>query len=384
MIQALLVVTTAAGAICLALLAVNLWTIPRLSEVRPATAGLPRVSIIIPARNEERSVEAAVRSHLAQRYADFEVIVVDDRSSDRTGEIVARIARDDPRLTVVACAEPPPGWHGKPHALYRGAQVASGGLLLFADADVVYHPEGLGQAVTLLEEGRIDLLAVMPRIEAEGFWENVLMPPLPAAIYLGAGFLLNLDRPRWIAAGGGAGNLIRRTVYEALGGHEALKNSVIDDVRLALNARQAGHRTRAVRAEDRISVHMYRGFREVCDGFTKNIAYVFQGAFGLAFAGLTGVTLLIGLAPALTLAAALLGAPVPRDDVVLAAAAYGLMVSARLAMALAIGSPLWPAWTHPIMAVVWAGIIGRSLYDRVVRRRLTWRGREFDARAVRF
>ncbi|MGH9315523.1 MAG: glycosyltransferase, partial [Thermoanaerobaculia bacterium] len=370
MIQALLLVAAAGGAICLALLAVNLWTIPRLSGVRPATEGLPRVSIIIPARNEERSVEAAVRSHLAQRYPDFEVMVVDDRSSDRTGEIVARIAREDPRLTIVAGTEPPPGWLGKPHALHRGAQVASGGLFLFADADVVYHPESLGQAVTLLEERRIDLLAVMPRIEAEGFWENVLMPLLPGAVYLGAGFLLNFDRPRWIAAGSGAGNLIRRTVYEALGGHEPLKNSVIDDVRLALNARQAGHRTRAVRAEDRISVRMYRGFREVCDGFTKNIAYVFQGPLGLAFAGLTGVTLLIGLAPALTLAAVLLGAPVARADIVLAAAAYGLMVSARLAMALAIGGPLWPAWTHPLMAAVWTGIIGRSFYDRVVRRRL--------------
>lgn len=384
MIHALLVAATAAGAISLALLAVNLSTMPRLSGVRPATEGLPRASVIIPARNEERSIEAAVRSHLAQRYTDFEVIVVEDRSSDRTSEILARIAREDPRLTVVAGSDPPPGWLGKPHALHLGARVASGTVLLFADADVVYHPESLVQAVTLLEQRRIDLIAVMPRFESDGFWESVLMPFVPAAIYLGAGFLLNLDRPRWIAAGAGAGNLIRRSVYEAIGGHAALKDSVVDDVRLALNARRAGHRTRGVRAEDRISVRMYRGFREVCDGFTKNLAYIFQGTLGLAFFGLTGLTLLFGLAPIVVLAAALLGPSVSRSDVLLAVAAYGLAVSARLAMARAVDSPLWPAWAYPIQTAVWTGVICRSFYYRIVQRRLTWRGREFDARAARF
>ena len=384
MIQALLVIAAVGGAVGLVLLVLNLRMIPRLSGVHPAAAALPLVSIVVPARNEERSVEAAVRSHLAQRYANLEVIVVDDRSSDQTGEILAGLAAADSRLTIVAGTDPPPGWLGKPYALHQGARTARGTLILFADADVVYHAESLEQAVTLLERDRIDLLAIMPRIEAQGFWENVLMPLLPSSVYLGAGFLLNRDRPRWLAGGAGAGNLIRRAVYDALGGHEALRNSVVDDVRLALIARLGGYRTRVVRAEDRVSVRMYRGFAEICRGFTKNIAYVFQGGLGFAFAVLTGITLWIGLAPASTLLAALLGVPVPRSGILLAAAAYGLAVLARLAMACAIGSPRWPAWTHPLMALVWTGIIVRSVYARVVRKRLTWRGRVFDARDAQF
>jgi len=97
---------------------------------------------------------------------------------------------------------------------------------------------------------------------------------------------------------------------------------------------------------------MYRGFREICDGFTKNLAYVFQGTLGLAFLCLTILTLLFGLAPVVALAAALLGAPVSRSDVLLAVAAYGLAVSARLAMARAVDSPLWPAWAHPVSSAV--------------------------------
>jgi chlorobactene glucosyltransferase len=384
MIHPLLVIAAAAGALSLALVAVNLALTPRLSRVRVADAAHPRVSIVIPARNEERSIEAAVTSHLAQAYSDFEVLVVEDRSSDRTAEILASIARENPQLTVIAGADPPAGWLGKPHALHQGARAAKGALLLFADADVVYRPGALAEAVAHLEERRADLLALLPRLEAEGFWENVLMPFVLGAYFLGPGFLANWDRPRWLAVGGGAGNLIRRSAYDALGGHEALRDSVIDDVRLALKAKRAGFRTRAVRAEDRVTVRMYRGFREVCDGFTKNMAYAFNGALGVFLFASTAFNILIAIAPALVLAAALLGARLPGSDLALAAVAYGLAVLARLLMAQALKERLWPAFTHPFMLAVWAGIIGRSLYHRIVRRRLTWRGREFDARTARF
>ena len=384
MIHALLVVAVAAGAAALAFLLVNLATTPRLSRVDTRASALPPVSVVIPARNEERSLEAAVRSHLAQEYPDLEVVAVDDRSTDRTGQILAAISREDPRLRIVAGTDPPPGWLGKPHALDTGTKAASAPLLLFVDADVVYHPRALREAVTLLEERRADFLALLPRMEAEGFWENVLMPFVLGAFYLGPGFLANSDRPRWLAAGGGAGNLIRRSVYDVLGGHESLKDSVIDDVRLALKVKRAGYRTRVARAEDRVRVRMYRGFREIWDGFTKNMAYAFHGALGVFLFGVTSLTVLVAVTPVAVLLASLLGARVPPADVWLAAAAYGLAVLARAAMSRALGDPIWPAWAHPFMAAVWAGIIGRSFYYRIIRRRLTWRGREFDARGARF
>ncbi len=384
MIHVLLLLALAWGAASLILLGINLAATPRLSHVGPRTGRFPSVSVVIPARNEERSVEAAVRSHLAQEYPDFEVIVVEDRSADRTGEILTRLARENPRLTVFPGSDPPPGWLGKPHALWLGAQQARGRVLLLADADVVYHPKALAEAVTLMEETGADLIAVLPRFEARGFWENVLMPFVPTAYYLGAGFLLNRDRPRWIGSGAGAGSLVRRAVYDAVRGHEALKDSVIDDVRLGLNVRRAGYRTRAVRAEDRISVRMYYGFREVVVGFTKNLAYVFEGVLGVAMGALSVLTVLVGLAPVVALAGALGGASISSSDLLIAAAAYGLAVLARLAMGRALKDPLWPAFLHPISSAVWAGIIGRSLFHRIIRRRLTWRGREFDARAARF
>jgi chlorobactene glucosyltransferase len=362
----------------------NLAATPRLSRSLPLTPPVPHVSVVIPARDEERDVALGVGSHLAQDYPDYEVIVVNDRSTDRTGEILASLGDSSGRLKVVEGSEPPPGWLGKPHALKLGAAAAHGELLLFVDADVVYHRSALAEAVASLKALRADFLCLMPRMEAQGFWENVLMPYVIGAFFFGPGFLANLDWPRWFAVGGGAGNLIRREAYERLGGHEALKNSVVDDVRLAFAARRAGFRTRAVRAEDRVAVRMYRGFSEVWDGFSKNMAYCFNGAVGVLLALLTALTTLLAIAPPLVLLARLAGAPVTPRDVGLAAAATALMVATRLAVAVALRDPLWPSLTHPFMVAVWAGIMSRSFYYRIVRKRLTWRGREFDARDASF
>ncbi len=299
MLHAILAAGVGLGALILfVILPLNFAFTPRLSRQRLRPVRAPRVSIVIPARDEERDIERTVRSHLTQDYSDFEVIVVEDRSSDRTGKILAALAREDARLTVVAGSEPPAGWLGKPHALDLGARAATGDLLLFADADVVYEPRTLREAVALLEERRLDFLAFLPRMEAEGFWESVLMPYVLGAYFGGIGFLANVDRPRWVAAGGGAGNVIRRSAYEALGGHAALKDSVIDDVHLALKAKRAGLRARAVRAEDRVSVRMYHGLAGVVNGFTKNMVYTLNGLLGVVLLILTAAVTVLWVAPA--------------------------------------------------------------------------------------
>src|SRR5262249_52967597 len=156
-------------------------------------------------------------------------------------------------------------------------------------------------------------------------------------------------------------------------GHAALKDSVVDDVHLAFAAKGSGFRTRVVRADDRISVRMYAGFREVWDGFTKNVAYIFNGAWGAFLMFLTFLVVLFAVAPAAALLAAVVGFPLGLDAG-LAAASLALMILARLILAVALGDPLWPSLTHPFMVAVWAGIIGRSLYYRIVRRKLSWRG----------
>jgi hypothetical protein len=210
------------------------------------------------------------------------------------------------------------------------------------------------------------------------------MPYLLNALFLGPGFLANSDRFRRIAAGGGAGNLIRREAYDQVGGHAAIRDSVIDDIHLALRVKGAGLRARVVRAEQDVSVRMYRGFGEVCDGFTKNVAYAFSGPFGLWFGIQSVLGIFLTLLPPVVLLAGGARVSVSSSDLVWAAAGYGLFVLAQAALAVALGRSLWPSLTHPIMAAVWAGIICRSFYQRIIRKRLIWRGRQFDARDARF
>lgn len=384
LLHAVLIFAAAAAGAALLSLAASLLSIRRLSGNRPRQTRLPPVSVLVPARNEERDIEAAVGSLIAQEYPDLEVIVVDDRSTDATAAILARLSESSPRLRVIRGEEPPPGWLGKPHALWQAYRAASGELLLFVDADVRYGPRAVDDAVRFLESDRADLLALLPRLEARGFWENVLMPYLLVSIFFGPGWLAERDRFRWIAAGGGAGNLVRRRAYESAGGHAAIRDSVIDDIRLALTLKRAGFRVRIARAEDAVAVRMYRGFREVWDGFTKNVAYAFEGPLGVVLGLLTSAMTVAMIVPPVVLAAALAGAAVPPPDLRLAAGATGGYLLARAILAAALKDPVWPALANPVMALVWDALIVRSLYRRFIRRRLVWRGREFDARAARF
>ena len=382
-VHAVLLFSAAAAGASLVFLVVNLRALPRLPGNAPAAPPLPSVSILVPARDEERGIEAGVGSLLSQIYPDYEVIVVDDGSTDATAAILARLAAESSRLRVLRGEEPPEGWLGKPHALWQAARAARGELLLFVDADVRYDPRTLSEAVAFLRSRPADFLALLPRLEARGFWENVLMSYLAVTIFFGPAWLLLSPKSRGIAAGGGAGNLLWRGVYDAVGGHAALRDSVVDDVRLATTVKAAGFATAVARAEHRVAVRMYRGFREVWDGFTKNIAYGFHGVLGWFLMSTTLVTFLAMTAPWAALLASLAGAPVQRD-VPLAAAAAGGYVLARAVLAASLGDPLWISLTNPVMAVVWTGLVLRSLYRRFVRRRLVWRGRVFDARGARF
>jgi chlorobactene glucosyltransferase len=369
-----------AGQLAVTLLSAR--TLPRIDT--PATGEsderhLPAVSIVVPARNESRSIRASIASFLAQDYPDWEVIVVDDQSTDDTGVILDEIARHEPRLRVVHNRALPAGWLGKPHALHLGAAAATYDWLLFVDADIRYAPGLLRAAMRGVNALRCDFLSLLPRVEMVGFWEQVLMPFLPGVFYGGVGVLANLDAVGRVAAGGGPGNLVTRRVYEAVGGHAQLATSIIDDVRLALLTKRAGYRTRVVRAEDLVSLRMYHGFREVVEGFTKNVSHLYYGWTGVGL-----FLMMIGLiasqtVPAGVLIAAAAGAAVSSSTLTLAGASVLLVLAARLVLQRLLDAPAWPAFTFPLQAVVWAGITLRSFYDRIVRNEVVWRGRRYDA-----
>ncbi|HEX6088119.1 MAG TPA: glycosyltransferase family 2 protein [Thermoanaerobaculia bacterium] len=348
---------------------INLLAVPRLRSQQPRR--FPRVSVIVPARDEERAIERTVRALLAQTYPELEIIVVNDRSVDRTGEILAGF----PAITVVDNEEPPPGWLGKPWALHQGSLRATGELLLFVDADVIYQPELVAAAVTHMEECDAVLLSLFPHFEMRGFWEHVTLPNLSvfAFTFLPL-WLANRSRIVHLAIGGGPGNLVRRDAYLAAGGHEALQGAVVDDVGLARLMRRDGHRTEVVRAEKYASVRMYHGLREIVDGFTKNSFAVFDYNYVVALLTLP----LAAIFHLLPFAVALIGNRV-------SLATVALIVLTRLLLFRSFGYSLLNALLgHPPMIVMWCVILVRSIWRTGIRRRVHWRGRTYDAGRTKF
>lgn len=247
---------------------------PRLRDY-PSPAGGPRVSVIVPARNEAANIGACVRSLLRSSYANAEIVVVDDRSEDGTGEIVKALAERGLEEIVVVEGEPlPEGWFGKPWACWQGYRRARGELLLFTDADTRHEPALLGHAVAAMAAERADLVTVLPRQVLASFWERVVMPQFLVALMLRYGNARRVNRARDAldAIANGQFILVRREAYEAIGGHAAVRGEVAEDLRLAQRAVEAGRRVRLVHAEELMTTRMYASLREIVAGWTKNVA----------------------------------------------------------------------------------------------------------------
>lgn len=243
---------------------------PQLRDYPPATAG-PLISVIIPARNEARNIERCVRSILAASYPTIEIIVVDDRSTDGTGDLVEHLGA---RVRLVRGAELPAGWFGKQWALVQGYRVARGELLLFADADTTHEPELIARAVTALATERVDLFSVIPRQEMVTFWERLIQPHVFLALQSRVGDLRRLNRTRiaWNAIANGQFILVTKRSYEGIGTHEAVKDSVTDDVMLAQTYVRQGLDIFLAHAASDMMTRMYGSLREIIAGWSKNLA----------------------------------------------------------------------------------------------------------------
>jgi glycosyltransferase involved in cell wall biosynthesis len=252
----------------------------------------PRVSVIIPARNEQRRIREALQSILHQDYPNAECIVINDRSTDHTGAILAEMARQDARLRVITISELPSGWMGKNYALYRGAEIATGELILFADADVIMDRTVLARAVTYLSERQLQHLAVLPEIRMPG----VLLGMFTSAF----GIFFSLYARPWKAkdpkskrfVGIGAFNLVSAQAYRAAGTHKAIAMRPDDDLKLGKLLKKQGYRQELMFGGGMMHVEWYSSVRELVDGLMKNS---FSGVeYSVAAAAAAGIALLWG------------------------------------------------------------------------------------------
>ncbi len=244
---------------------------PFMKNIIPRSAmPQPRVTVIIPARNEERNIEVALRSVLRQDYPNLEFIVINDRSTDSTEAILARMSQADRRLRVVELHELPPGWLGKNYALYCGAEQAGGELLLFTDADIVMHPSTVSAAVAYLTERRLDHLTLSPDITMP----SILLGMMTAAFFI----LFSMFVRHWKArdskssrsVGIGAFNLVRASAYRAAGTHQAIAMRPDDDLKLGRLIKKNGFRQELLFGQGMISVEWYSSIRDLIHGLMKN------------------------------------------------------------------------------------------------------------------
>ena len=246
----------------------------RLEEVEPPRADEPTpppLSVIVAARNEERSVEEALRSLLALRYPDFEVIFVNDRSGDRTGEIAERLAADDDRLSVIDVEELPAGWFGKNHAAQRGADAAEGELLLFTDGDIRFAPDAVAFGVRHLIRGRLDHLSAGPGIVVSGRMLRASMMALRLCISATLR-LWKVRDPRSSAfMGVGAFTIMRADAYRAIGGHRSVALRPDEDLRMGQLVKTSGLRSDFLNGEAMISCPWYDSLGGFVRGTEKNL-----------------------------------------------------------------------------------------------------------------
>ena len=242
------------------------------------SGGVPAVSVIVPARNEELCLGRCLESLAGQPGVAFEILVVDDGSTDRT----RAIAESFPQAQVMDAGPLPQGWTGKNHALWQGAQKARGRWLLFTDADTVHQPGSLAAAVAEAEQHGAALLSYSPRQEVESFWERALMPVIFAELTAAYPPSKVCDPKSPVAAANGQYLMISREAYDAVGGHRGVAGALLEDVALARLVKQSGRGLRFRYGGEAVRTRMYRSLGQMWEGWTKNLALLFPHPMRLA------------------------------------------------------------------------------------------------------
>lgn len=351
------------------------------SELSTAPADAPRVSVIIPARDEARNIGKCLKSVLATSYPDCEVIVVDDQSTDGTGEIARNLATTDPRLRVIANTPLPDGWFGKQWACATGAGAATGSILCFADADTTHSADLLTRSVNAILRRNADLFSVMGRQELGSFWERIVQPQIFGimAVRFGGTETITKSPLATDKIANGQCLFVRREPYDALGGHALVKSHVADDLMMAQRFFAAGKHVVVEEGVDQLSTRMYTSFAELVHGWGKNVFAGGRDSVPLGRVGRFFFPLFLLLTPlwALIPVAALLVSlviPVPAALITWAAIVTAVFFGWWLAVYRRIGESLPYAILFPLGAAVLFYIFLRAVLRG---QKVEWKGREY-------
>jgi chlorobactene glucosyltransferase len=368
---------------CLVLIALSNWRLLRRLDRYRLPGRTPRVSVLVPARDEEAGIGDCVRLLLAQEYPDFEVVVLNDHSTDRTGEVLAGLGSGDARLRVLPGADLPPGWLGKHWACQQLAEASNGELLLFTDADTRHGPQSVLHGIAALEFEEADLLTALPHEEAVTWAERLIVPVVPWAIltFLPLAIAHRRASPA-LSAAIGQYMLFHKSAYERIGGHAAVRSDPVDDIALARRIKARGLRWRLADASSDVRCRMYQRADEVFEGFSKNL---FAG-FGQRLLPFIGVWLwlaIVFLLPIVVLLVGLSGGPVPALDTVIAGFGVAFGLASWGICHLRFGFPLSMTPLYPVTILLSLTIATRSVV-LALQGRATWKGRTLGQHPVRW
>ncbi len=356
-----------------------------LAKPRPAPNPAPLCSILIPAKDEESRIAHCLRSALSQDYPNFEVIAIDDRSTDRTGAILDEMGASDSRLKVrhISPGSLEPNWTGKNNALFQGSKLASGEWLLFVDSDVVLERSALSQTVALCAYKKYDLFSVLPRLETHSFWEQAMIPicsAVSSAMYFG--IFVNSDKRNSKAFANGQFMLATGEAYDTIGGHAAVKDILGEDLEIARLMKESGKRIRVSMGTEVCSIRMYDSLPNIVNGWSRIYYAARAGQMrGLLAAAAFLVICCFSVYPALVYG--ILRAVRPHGNV-LDQAWVGAGMLHFLIMTIVLGqlyrwakSPGWNALQFPMTGLILLWILLKAII-MCMTGRVRWRGTTYS------
>jgi len=367
----------------------NQYHLDIIVEIKPAPppASSPLISICIPARNEENNIRNCVESALGQDYPNIEVIVLDDRSTDSTLTQLAEIASLDSRLLPVSGTDLPEGWAGKPFALFQASAVARGEWLCFVDADTFLAPQAISSCYSKAIETKADMFTTMNKQILGSFWEKVVMPLVMTALSVGFSPRKVNDPNTRDAIANGQFIMIRRSVYDAIGGHENVKDQIVEDKAISEQVKWNGHRLVVADGSQVISTRMYTSLPSMWEGWTKNIYLGLSDHPSMLLLGAFGATLSVIAALFLPLWT-LLGANwlfnggtwLAIAVIVQSLLVWGWLIYFRAQVARKMNISAWYALTTPLGAGVFAAMMLTSAWKVLSGQGVTWRGRKYHSK----